>query len=91
MAAPRLNIGRATAVGKSSRRIAAVEHDAVIFAGKALATPVYERGDLRPGQSLNGPAVVTEYSATTVIPPGQRFCVGQAENLIIDVGGKRGR
>lgn len=69
----------------SSRRVAAVESGAVIFQGKSLSTPVYERGDLRPGQSLKGPAIITEYSATTVIPPGKKFWVDKAENLLITI------
>jgi len=85
VAAPQGKIGRPTAARKSSKRVAAAERDAVIFAGKALLIPVYERGDLRPGQFLKGPAIVTEYSATTVIPPGKRFCVDRAENLLIGV------
>ena len=31
-------------------------------------TPVYDRQRLRPGQHLPGPALITEYSATTVVP-----------------------
>ncbi len=91
MAAPQLNIGRTIAAGKTSGRVAVAERGAVIFAGKALATPVYERSDLRPRKFLRGPAVITEYSATTVIPPGKKFWVDKAENLVIDIGGKGGR
>jgi len=57
----------------------------VVFQGKAVITPVYERGDLIPDQSLRGPAVVTEYSATAVIPPGKKFWVDRAENLLIAI------
>lgn len=86
MTAPRLNLGQATPkpAGQSSRRLAEVERGPVIFQNKALATPVYERGELRPGQYRKGPAVITEYTATTVIPPGKRFCVDKAENLLIE-------
>jgi hypothetical protein len=34
---------------------------------------------------MRGPAVITEYSATTVIPAGVRFWVDVAENLIIKI------
>ena len=93
MTAPRLNIGRTTPKdqGKSSRRVAPAEHGSVIFQSRALATPLYERSQLRQGQFLRGPAVITEYSATTVIPPGKKFWVDKAENLVIDVRGKGGR
>jgi N-methylhydantoinase A len=93
MAAPQLNIGRTILkdAGKSSQRVAPAERGPVIFQGKALVTPVYERSQLRTGQFLRGPAVVTEYSATTVIPPGKKFWVDKAENLVINVRGKSGR
>jgi N-methylhydantoinase A len=46
---------------------------------------VFERGDLVPGRSLKGPAVITEYSATTAIPPGKKFWVDASENLVIKI------
>jgi N-methylhydantoinase A len=67
------------------RRAEPVERATVIFQGRGIATPVYERGDLVPGQSLKGPAVITEYSATTVIPPGKKVRVDKAENLLIEI------
>jgi len=91
MTAPRLDIGRPRVARKSSGRISAAERDAVIFAGKAVVAPVYERSDLRPGQILKGPAVVTEYSATAVIPPGKKFWVDRAENLLIDCRARASR
>ena len=39
------------------------------FARGRLATPVYDRVDLRPGRRLRGPLIVVEYSSTTVVPP----------------------
>ncbi|MBI3477141.1 MAG: hydantoinase/oxoprolinase family protein [Acidobacteria bacterium] len=80
-----LDITRDKAVGRPSGRAKPLERAKVIFQGKAVITPVYERGDLIPDQSLRGPAVVTEYSATTVIPPGRKFWVDRAENLLIAI------
>jgi N-methylhydantoinase A/oxoprolinase/acetone carboxylase beta subunit len=34
---------------------------------------------------MRGPAVITEYSATTVIPPGKRFWVDASANLLIRI------
>jgi N-methylhydantoinase A len=67
----------------STKRAVPVENASVFFHDKAVITPVFERGHLVPGQSLKGPAVVTEYSATTVIQPGKKFWVDGAENLIV--------
>ena len=41
--------------------------------GKRRPVPVYEREALRPGQGFSGPAIVTEFSATTFVPPGWRL------------------
>ncbi len=68
-----------------SRRIAPVERAPVSFHDKTVATPVFDRRDLVPGRSMTGPAVITEYSATTVIPPGKKFWVDASENLIITI------
>ena len=65
---------------------AGVERARVFFHDKAVTTPVFERRDLVPGRSIKGPAVITEYSATTVIPAGKRFWVDASENLIIKIG-----
>src|SRR5947209_18028451 len=45
----------------------------VWFEGKRLATQLLARDELRPGKNYKGPAIITEYSATTVIPPGKQF------------------
>src|SRR5580692_2053701 len=54
-----------------------------IFDGKKQATDIHERESLIPNQSYRGPAIVTEYSATTVVPPGWTFRVDKAGNVII--------
>ncbi|HSZ64004.1 MAG TPA: hydantoinase/oxoprolinase family protein [Terriglobales bacterium] len=68
-----------------SRRPAPIEQAPVVFRNKKLATPVFERGDLIAARPMRGPAVVTEYSATTVIPPNKKFWVDESENLIIKI------
>jgi len=76
--------GRQTA-RKSSSQVSPVERAAVFFHDQVATTPVFERGDLVPGRAMRGPAVITEYSATTVIPPGKRFWVDASENLLIKI------
>jgi N-methylhydantoinase A len=90
MAAPRLDLGRGKRDNsvKVSRRPEPSERERVFFQGRSVSTPVYERDPLRMGQTLTGPAVITEYSATTVIPPGKKFWKDRAENLVIEVSGK---
>ncbi|MBZ5569731.1 MAG: hydantoinase/oxoprolinase family protein [Acidobacteriia bacterium] len=64
---------------------AIVKHRRVIFEGKASKAPVYDRARLRPGDAFVGPAIVAEYSATTVLPPGCRAHVDERENMVIEV------
>ncbi|MGA7631639.1 MAG: hydantoinase/oxoprolinase family protein [Terriglobales bacterium] len=79
---PRSNPSRQSS-RNASPRVAPVEQAPVFFDNKKLSTPVFERGDLIPGRRMRGPAVITEYSATTVIPPDKKFWVDKSENLII--------
>jgi N-methylhydantoinase A len=57
----------------------------VQFEGKKLATAIYSRDTLQPGKKYSGPAIITEYSATTVIPPSKRFHLDPASNLIVTI------
>jgi N-methylhydantoinase A len=83
---PPLKVARRRAARKPSLRVVPVERAPVFFHEKAVTTPVFERRDLVPGRSTKGPAVITEYSATTVIPAGKKFWVDASENLIIKIG-----
>lgn len=44
---------------------------------------VFHRSELQPGQSLTGPAIIAEFSATTFLPPHWRLQVDEQENLIL--------
>jgi N-methylhydantoinase A len=58
----------------------------VVFDEKSVECPVYERTRLAPGDTLNGPAIVEEYGATTVVYPGQRIVADRFGNLILTRG-----
>ncbi|HEX2389474.1 MAG TPA: hydantoinase/oxoprolinase family protein, partial [Casimicrobiaceae bacterium] len=45
---------------------------------------VYEREDLRPGDLIDGPAVIRESNATTVIEPGWRATLTARDHLILE-------
>jgi 5-oxoprolinase (ATP-hydrolysing)/N-methylhydantoinase A len=49
--------------------------------------PVYDRGRLRPGMRADGPAIIEEREATTVVGPGDRLAVDPAGNLRLTVAG----
>ena len=69
-----------------SRQSSKVVHQPVAFDGKPHATRIYDREQLAISKSYSVPAVVTEYSATTIIPPGTSFRRDAAGNLLIKVG-----
>ena len=50
-----------------------------MFTGGAWAdVDLFERAGLRPGHAVDGPAVITEDLATTVVEPGWRAVVSDA-------------
>ena len=54
-------------------------------AGKPTDTPFVERSSLAPGAVLAGPLVVTQFDATTLVPPGGRLSVAECGSLLIEV------
>lgn len=66
-------------------RQAAVGEKQVYIDGRWVPGLVYEREKLRTGDAFSGPAIVTEYSATTFVPPGCRVQIDAFLNLVIDV------
>ncbi len=57
----------------------------VYFDGRFQTTRVYDRELLRPGDTFAGPAIVSEYSTATVLPPGDVLRVDGLRNLVIEV------
>ena len=64
---------------------ALIETRPMIFAGEKCAGKVYQRERLEAGDRLYGPAIVVEYSATTVVPPGWNTLVDAYKNLVMEV------
>lgn len=52
-------------------------------AGKRVDTPIFDRWTLPVGFEMNGPAIIEEYSATTVLGPLDRLLVGMLGELRI--------
>ena len=57
----------------------------VHFAGNFLATRHYRRDGLAPGDSIHGPAMITEYTSATALPPGCSAHVDGFGNLILSI------
>ena len=64
-------------------------HRPAWFDGDFVETPVYDRYALAPRARLEGPAIIEEREATTVLPPGCEATVDARLNLRIDVGRHR--
>jgi N-methylhydantoinase A len=64
---------------------AVIKEKKVMFADEWMPTPVFDRSLLTPRNCFAGPAIVHEYSATTVVPPGCRVQVDEYSNLVIQV------
>jgi N-methylhydantoinase A len=75
------------AVAAAGMAPAAVGERPVHFDGNGFVDcPVYQRGGLSPGRSVEGPAIVEEFGSTTVVFPGWRAHIDDRGNLIMDRG-----
>jgi N-methylhydantoinase A len=63
------------------------EHRRVWLDPKAgwTTAPVYDGWNLRPGQALDGPAVIDEHTTTILIGPHERLAVDAAGNYAIEL------
>ncbi len=55
-------------------------------AGGTIETAQIERDQLHPGHRIEGPAVIEQLDATTLLHPGDRLVVDGNLNLIVEVG-----
>jgi N-methylhydantoinase A len=63
---------------------------AVYFEGGFRPTRFLKRELLAPGNALRGPAMITEYTAATLVLPGCKASVDGFGNLLIDIGEEAG-
>jgi N-methylhydantoinase A len=57
----------------------------VYFDGAPHQTRLYERDSLHAGDTFAGPAIISEYSSATILPPGDVLRVDAFKNLVIEV------
>ena len=62
---------------------APIEERPVVFGGEQLTVDVHQRDQLREGDHVRGPAIIEEYSGTTVLPPGSEARVVGGLGLLI--------
>jgi len=85
-----IGIVRSPHVSKGARphgRVSAKPHDSVetYFDGETVRAAVYRRDELTSGMRLRTPCIVTEYSATTLVPENIGVTVDRHANLIIQL------
>jgi N-methylhydantoinase A len=61
------------------------EHARIWIDGRLVNVAVVDRNSLTTDRRNAGPAVVTEYSATTWIPPHAKYHVDDAANLVVEL------
>ena len=84
-AAPRAFAPRAGALAPIARR-------PVFFDGAWRDTPFFERDILRPGDAIDGPAVICERNTTVVVERGWRATLTAADDLVLEkIGAARER
>jgi N-methylhydantoinase A/oxoprolinase/acetone carboxylase beta subunit len=64
---------------------ALLSREQVVFDGTARETSVYGREKLEAGMQFQGPAIVVEMSATTVIPPDYEARVDEYGNILLNL------
>jgi 5-oxoprolinase (ATP-hydrolysing) len=57
---------------------------AMFTGGRWHDTPLYRRADLRPGCSIDGPAIIAEANATTIVEPDWRASVTALDHLVLE-------
>jgi N-methylhydantoinase A len=81
----KLKTERASRVSGRKMRVEPREYKMVHFAEGRTRAGIYARDRLASGARLRTPCIVTEYSATTLIPPGTHAFVDEQGNLIIEL------
>jgi N-methylhydantoinase A len=57
----------------------------IFFAGCFIPSKLYRRAALRPGDTIDGPAMITEYTSATILPPGCSARVDGFGNLVLNI------
>ena len=70
-------------LAKTRTKAQPIDRTSVWFAGKIQKTSLYDRSDLKYGHVIKGPAIIGEYSATTLVPPDYVCVVDKWGNLVL--------
>ena len=81
---PRPELESASLDGEENPKRARQGRRQVYFTGEPVASDIYERGRLKPGDSISGAAIIEQLDSTTVVWPGQSARVDAYGNLILE-------
>ncbi len=84
----RVDLPRAALEGPDAAAAVIADH-VMLGPDGETAAKLLDREALRPGNQFSGPALVTEYSTTTVVPAGFTCRVDEWFNLLIEPGERR--
>ncbi len=70
-------------VGEDASEAVLGDHE-MVFSGDSFQAQLVARSKLSPGNRFEGPALVVEYSTTTVVPPDFHCRVDRWHNLILE-------
>nr|WP_238717427.1 hydantoinase/oxoprolinase family protein [Natronorubrum halophilum] len=65
---------------------AEIDDNDVYFSGDTYETPIYDRTKLRPGNEIDGPAIVTDDDSTVVLQPDHSATIDRYGNIEINRG-----
>jgi N-methylhydantoinase A len=72
--------GHVARARKGERQVFDIDRDGFVTAG------LYDRDKLRPGDAIDGPAIIDQFDATTVVLAGQTLRVDPYGTLVIETG-----
>ena len=75
-----------TEPGEADPSAAVVDSSEVYFDGTDYETTIYDRAELRPGNELDGPAIVTDDDSTVVVQPDHAALIDRYGNIEITRG-----
>jgi len=78
---PKPKFAKTAKTGKSLREVG---KQMVWIAHRRVPAAVYDRATLAHGHVIKGPAIIGEYSSTTLVPPGFRCVVDAYLNLVLE-------
>ena len=85
---PQVPIPRFPLESEEPPQDAMIQAKQVFLDGGPVSTAFYQRERLRPGNRLQGPAIIVEYSSTTFVPGDFKVHIDEWRNLVIEPVGE---